>query len=129
MLAAAYGIDGWENIDKEEIAKAIGEGRWREYGEAAVYAYCEEDVAQITRIAARSAGRLRTLRAPIDPRAVMRWSDYSAKSVARIQAKRHADRHAAVEPGAREQGGGHHRADPALRSQPGQRKSDLLARR
>ena len=32
-----YGIVGWENIDKEEIAKAIGEGRWREYGEAAVY--------------------------------------------------------------------------------------------
>jgi hypothetical protein len=25
-----YGIQGWENIDKEEIRKAIGEGRWRE---------------------------------------------------------------------------------------------------
>ena len=28
----AYGIEGWENIDKPDIAKAIGEGRWREYG-------------------------------------------------------------------------------------------------
>ena len=44
-----YGIEGWENIDKEEIAKAIGEGRWREYGEAAVYEYCEEDVQQVVR--------------------------------------------------------------------------------
>jgi hypothetical protein len=26
----AYGITGWENIDKPEMAKAIGEGRWRE---------------------------------------------------------------------------------------------------
>src|SRR5262249_13940896 len=29
----AYGIEGWERIDKEEMAKAIGEGRWREYGQ------------------------------------------------------------------------------------------------
>jgi hypothetical protein len=29
----AYGIDGWERIDKPEMAKAIGEGRWREYGQ------------------------------------------------------------------------------------------------
>src|SRR5262249_12691944 len=28
----AYGIAGWENIDKSEIAKDIGEGRWRKYG-------------------------------------------------------------------------------------------------
>ena len=27
---AAYGIEGWEAIDKPELAKAIGEGRWRE---------------------------------------------------------------------------------------------------
>ena len=26
----AYGIEGWEKIDKEEIARAIAEGRWRE---------------------------------------------------------------------------------------------------
>ena len=40
----AYGIEGWENIDKPDMAKAIGEGRWREYGREAVLQYCEEDV-------------------------------------------------------------------------------------
>ena len=40
----AYGIEGWENIDKPEMAKAIGEGRWREYGREACCNYCEEDV-------------------------------------------------------------------------------------
>ena len=40
---------------------------------------------------------------------------------------RHADRHAAVEPGAGEQGGGDPRADRAVRSQPGQRIPDLHA--
>jgi hypothetical protein len=25
----AYGLDGWEGIDKEDIAKAIGDGTWR----------------------------------------------------------------------------------------------------
>ena len=40
----AYGIEGWENIDKPDMAKAIGEGRWREYGRQAVLQYCEEDV-------------------------------------------------------------------------------------
>jgi DNA polymerase I len=40
----AYGIVGWELIDKDSIARDIGEGRWREYGQEAVYDYCEEDV-------------------------------------------------------------------------------------
>src|SRR5215813_4808491 len=40
----AYGIEGWENIDKPAIAKAIAEDRWREYGKEAVLEYCEEDV-------------------------------------------------------------------------------------
>ena len=40
----AYGIEGWERIDKPEMAKAIGEGRWCEYGQPAVLQYCEEDV-------------------------------------------------------------------------------------
>jgi hypothetical protein len=40
----AYGIEGWENIDKPAIAKAIAEGRWHEYGQPAVFQYCEEDV-------------------------------------------------------------------------------------
>jgi DNA polymerase-1 len=40
----AYGIDGWESIEKEKISKDIGEGRWRDYGMPAVFGYCEEDV-------------------------------------------------------------------------------------
>ncbi|MET0723831.1 MAG: hypothetical protein ABWY64_23810 [Tardiphaga sp.] len=40
----AYGIDGWERIDREAIAKDIGKGRWREYGRETVFDYCEEDV-------------------------------------------------------------------------------------
>ena len=40
----AYGIQGWEGIDKGTIAQDIGEGRWENYGKAAVFDYCEEDV-------------------------------------------------------------------------------------
>ena len=43
----AYGIEGWEQIDKEAIARDIGEGRWREYGQETVYDYCEEDVREV----------------------------------------------------------------------------------
>jgi hypothetical protein len=40
----AYGIEGWEQIDKEVISKDIGEGRWQKYGRDAVLEYCHEDV-------------------------------------------------------------------------------------
>ena len=41
----AYGLDGWERIDKEEISKAIGEGTWSgRYSPQEVVDYCEEDV-------------------------------------------------------------------------------------
>ena len=33
----AYGIEGWERIDKESIAKSIGDGTWREH-------YSQEEV-------------------------------------------------------------------------------------
>jgi DNA polymerase family A len=82
----AYGIDGWEKIDKPEMAKAIGEGRWREYGQPAVFAYCEEDVRNSTELLRRQLLGHRHF-APIDPQLVIRWSEYSAKTVARIQAK------------------------------------------
>ena len=82
----AYGIEGWENIDKPEIAEAIGAGRWREYGREAVFQYCEEDVRASTELLRRQlAGYGR--RAPVDPARVMSWSVYAAKTVARIQAR------------------------------------------
>src|SRR6516164_3355152 len=40
----AYGLDGWERIDKEDISKVVGDGHWREYGRERVFDYCEEDV-------------------------------------------------------------------------------------
>jgi hypothetical protein len=43
----AYDITGWESIDKESISRDIGEGRWRDYGQEAVFTYCEEDVSAL----------------------------------------------------------------------------------
>jgi DNA polymerase-1 len=83
---SASGIAGWEKIDKPELAKAIGEGRWHDYGQAVVFAYCEEDVRASTELLRRQRKGYRTF-APIDPQSVMRWSTYSAKSIARIQAR------------------------------------------
>jgi DNA polymerase-1 len=83
----AYGIQGWENIDKEEIAKAIGEGRWREYGQEAVFTYCEEDVCKSTELLrAQLRGHGRRFE-PASVQHVLHWSNYSAKAVALIQAR------------------------------------------
>src|ERR1700730_10320776 len=40
----AYGIKGWENLDKKQMAEDIGNGLWRKYGQPMVFSYCEEDV-------------------------------------------------------------------------------------
>jgi DNA polymerase-1 len=82
----AYGIEGWERIDKEVISKAIGECRWSEYGREAVLDYCEEDVkmsAELLRRQLRGAPGF----PPIDPERIIFWSEYSANAVARIQAR------------------------------------------
>jgi hypothetical protein len=82
----AYGIEGWENIDKEQMAKDIGEGRWRDYGQAAVYDYCEEDVKKSTELLrAQLRGSNRFPR--LNTYRVLFWSEYSAKAVALIQAR------------------------------------------
>jgi DNA polymerase I len=82
----AYGIPGWENIDKGTMAHDIGEGRWREYGQDATYGYCEEDVrASALLLREQLCGR-RGLPAA-DVERTLHWSNYSAKGVAQIQAK------------------------------------------
>jgi DNA polymerase I len=82
----AYGIEGWERIDKEAIAKAIGEGRWREYGQEAVFDYCEEDVRMSVKLLRRLL--LGSAQFPAaDVARVLHWSNYSAKSIALIQAR------------------------------------------
>jgi DNA polymerase I len=81
----AYGIEGWERIEKEAISKAIGEGRWRDYGKDAVLEYCEEDVRASTLLLRLQLGCHGSLPAADVPR-VLHWSNYSAKAVAQIQA-------------------------------------------
>jgi hypothetical protein len=82
----AHGIRGWESVDKDVIAKDIGEGNWRKWGREAVIAYCEEDVAKTVELL-----RAQLLGAPdlepIDVPHVIHWSEYSAKAIARIQAR------------------------------------------
>jgi len=82
----AYGIEGWENIDKKSIAKDIGEGRWRLHGREAVLAYCEEDVVMSVALLRRQLTGYHR-REPVDVSRVLHWSDYSARTVARIQAR------------------------------------------
>jgi hypothetical protein len=82
----AYGVAGWESIDKEAIAKDIGEGRWRIYGREVVLAYCEEDVRMSVLLLKRQL-RGGVALPPASVEHVLRWSDYRAKSVTLIQAK------------------------------------------
>ena len=82
----AYGIDGWENIDKETIAADIGNGHWRQYGHDAVLEYCEEDVrVEALLLVAQLRGR--STLPPANTDLILHWSNYSAKSVAQIQAR------------------------------------------
>jgi DNA polymerase I len=82
----AYGIEGWEQIDKGTMARDIGEGRWRDYGQAAVFDYCEEDV-RMSALLLRQQLRGRPGLPAADVERVLHWSNYSAKAVAQIQAK------------------------------------------
>jgi len=82
----AYGIEGWEQIDKEAISKDVGEGRWQKYGRDAVLKYCDEDVraaAELLRRQLRGGPGL----PPADPERVLFWSSYSAKVTAQVQAR------------------------------------------
>jgi hypothetical protein len=85
-----YGIEGWERIDKETMSRDIGEGRWRDHGQAAVFEYCEEDVRASTALLRAQLRRHPSRRYGFEPADVMRilhWSEYSAKTVAQIQAR------------------------------------------
>jgi DNA polymerase family A len=81
----AYGIEGWERIDKDTIAEDIGAGRWQKYGRDVVFDYCEEDVRMSVRLLRRMiVGH--AMFPPADVARVLHWSNYSAKSIALIQA-------------------------------------------
>ena len=81
-----YGIEGWENIDKPSIAEGIGAGRWREYGREVVFDYCEEDARNSALLLRRMLRAHQGLPAA-DVERVIWWSNYSAKSIALIQAR------------------------------------------
>jgi DNA polymerase I len=82
----AYDVEGWENIDKETIAKDIGEGRWHLHGREAVLQYNEEDVrAEMELLRRQLSGH--GWRQPVNTDRVIHWSTYSAKAVAQIQAR------------------------------------------
>jgi DNA polymerase I len=76
----AYGVDGWERIDKETISKDIGEGRWQKYGRVGCLDYNEADVMA-------SALLLRRQLRDVDVERGLFWSNYSAKCIAQIQAR------------------------------------------
>jgi hypothetical protein len=82
----AYGIEGWERVDKDSIAADIGVGNWRKYGREAVFDYCEEDVRMSVLLLRRMLRGYAGF-SPIDVPRVLHWSNYSAKCIARIQAR------------------------------------------
>jgi DNA polymerase I len=83
----AYDLAGWERIDKDTIAPAIGDGSWRyRYSPAEVVEYCAEDVRmELALLRAQIRGRARFEQADV-PR-ILHWSNYSAKCIALIQAR------------------------------------------
>jgi DNA polymerase I len=82
----AYGVAGWEDIDKAEMSKDIGEGRWQQYGQPAVFTYCEEDVNASTQLLRRQLTGHGPFK-PINVERVIYWSEYSSKVVSRVQAR------------------------------------------
>jgi DNA polymerase-1 len=89
----AYGIEGWDRIDKEDISKAIGDGTWRgRYSPQEVVDYCEEDVRKSVQLLRSQLQKYCDQRGHIllpaaDVERVLWWSNYSAKAVALIQAR------------------------------------------
>ena len=82
----AFGIEGWERIDKDSIAKDIGEGHWRKYGQDAVYDYCEEDVRMSALLLFKLLQGSKRFKVSSTEH-VLHWSNYSAKAIAQIQAR------------------------------------------
>jgi hypothetical protein len=82
----AYSIEGWEHLDKETMAKDIGEGRWEKYGRKLVEEYCEEDVCKTAELLRAQLRPYRNF-LPTDVPRVLHWSNYSAKAIALIQGK------------------------------------------
>ena len=87
----AYGIAGWEIIDKPVIAKDIAQGRWREYGKEAVLTYCAEDVKNSVKLLRaqlrRCCDRVAALYCPPLTSRAFSTGELFAKAVAQIQTR------------------------------------------
>lgn len=81
-----YGLRGWENIDKDVIAKDIAEGNWRKWGREAVIAYCEQDVAMTVKLLRAQISGVPGIE-PIDVPLVIHWSEFGAKAIAQVQSR------------------------------------------
>jgi DNA polymerase I len=86
--AAAYGLHGWDGIEKGVISPAIGDGTWRgKYSLEEVMAYCAADVAvEVALLREQLRGQSPMLPAA-DTARVIWWSEYSSKAIAKIQAR------------------------------------------
>jgi hypothetical protein len=103
----AYGIEGWEQIDKDSIAEDIGNGNWQKYGKEAILTYCEEDCQEIGRAPARDAARPAGTAAdrPSTSDLVVRILNQMCSA---DPGARHADRPRNVERGTGKQSGRYH---------------------
>jgi hypothetical protein len=82
----AYGIKGWDGIDKHDMQAAIGNGTWHgRYSPQEIMDYCEEDVRKSTELlrAQLRPGRNNLILPDTD--LILHWSNYSAKCIALIQ--------------------------------------------
>ena len=84
----AYGIEGWERINKDDIAETIGAGAWPgRYSPQGIVDYCAEDVRMsVSLLRAQLRGNGKQF-PPADVPRILHWSNYSAKCVALIQAR------------------------------------------
>ena len=83
----AYGIEGWENIDKPDDCQGDRRrplARIRPRGGAQ---YCEEDVRNSAELLRRQTHAATAIALPSIPQLVMRWSELQRQAVARIQAR------------------------------------------
>ena len=81
----AYGIEGWAISKRATWRKISVKAAGAQYGQPAVFRYCEEDVAKSSELFRRQVTGYEDI-PPIDVARVLRWSEYSAKAVSRIQA-------------------------------------------
>jgi hypothetical protein len=82
----AYGIEGWQEIDKKQMAEDIGNGLWRKYGKENVLGYCEQDVLKSTELLIEILRGRRHLPA-VSTDHILHWSNYAAKVVTEVQAR------------------------------------------